>query len=329
MCAQGALTRANTRRNAASMQHTTQTAPTRRALRARPTRRRIAPLVVAGAVAVTIATTGFVVATPSVAAAVEPALSPVGAASLAAETIMAEPIDDATSDARSILAQARVALAEAEAVTSAVTESGLDFGAEPTEIETGDLRDAAERLSELDGVALMLAPDVTADVATAAEEVTELAADVRERLNAGLAQRAAETAAAVAAAEAAAQAQREAEAAAAAAAAAAAQAAANTPEGAKATARQLAASDYGWGDGQFSCLESLWTKESGWNYQAYNASSGATGIPQSLPGNKMASAGADWQTNATTQIRWGLDYIARAYGTPCAAWGHSQATNWY
>ena len=112
-------------------------------------------------------------------------------------------------------------------------------------------------------------------------------------------------------------------------AAAAALAAANTPEGAKATARQMAAAKYGWGDGQFSCLESLWTKESGWNYQAYNASSGATGIPQSLPGNKMASAGADWQTNATTQIAWGLQYIASAYGTPCSAWGHSQATDWY
>ena len=93
--------------------------------------------------------------------------------------------------------------------------------------------------------------------------------------------------------------------------------------------RSLSEKKYGWGDGQFSCLESLWTKESSWNYQAYNGSSGATGIPQSLPGDKMASFGADWQTNATTQIAWGLDYIQRAYGTPCAAWGHSQATDWY
>lgn len=308
------------------MQDSPQIAPTRRAQRTRRTRRRFAPLVVAGAVAVTIATTGFVVATPSVAAAVEPALSPASVATLAAEAVMAEPIDQATSAARTTLAHARVALAEADAVTAAVTDSGLDLGAEPTEIPTRDLRDAAERLAELDVIPLMLAPDATAEVATAAKKVAATAADVRERLNAGLAQRAAETAAAVAAAEAAAQAQREAEAAAAA--AAAAQAAANTPEGAKATARRLLA-DYGWDDGQFSCLESLWTKESGWDYQAYNASSGATGIPQSLPGDKMASAGADWQTNATTQIRWGLDYIARGYGTPCAAWGHSQATNWY
>ncbi|NNH05142.1 phospholipase, partial [Microbacterium ulmi] len=120
-----------------------------------------------------------------------------------------------------------------------------------------------------------------------------------------------------------------AEAAARAAAEAAAQAAANTPEGAKATARQMASDRYGWGDGQFSCLESLWNRESSWNYQAYNAGSGATGIPQALPGSKMASAGSDWQSNATTQIAWGLDYISRAYGTPCGAWGHSQATNWY
>lgn len=104
---------------------------------------------------------------------------------------------------------------------------------------------------------------------------------------------------------------------------------ANTPDGAKATAREMAASKYGWGEGEFQCLVQLWQKESGWSYTAYNASSGATGIPQSLPGSKMATAGADWQTNAATQIAWGLDYIARGYGSPCGAWGHSQSVNWY
>ncbi|MFF2389932.1 hypothetical protein [Agromyces sp. NPDC058104] len=104
---------------------------------------------------------------------------------------------------------------------------------------------------------------------------------------------------------------------------------ANTPDGAKATAREMAASKYGWGEGEFQCLVQLWQKESGWSYTAYNASSGATGIPQSLPGSKMATAGADWQTNAATQIEWGLDYIARGYGSPCGAWGHSQSVNWY
>lgn len=116
--------------------------------------------------------------------------------------------------------------------------------------------------------------------------------------------------------------------AAAAAAAAQALAQANTPDAARATARALAASRYGWGDGQFSCLSSLWQKESGWNYRAHNAS-GASGIPQALPGSKMASSGTDWAANAAVQISWGLDYIARAYGSPCAAWGHSQSFDWY
>lgn len=111
--------------------------------------------------------------------------------------------------------------------------------------------------------------------------------------------------------------------------AAEAAAAANTPAAAQATAQAMAAERYGWGADQFGCLVSLWNKESGWNHQAMNPSSGAYGIPQSLPGSKMATVGADWQTNATTQIAWGLDYISRAYGTPCAAWGHSQAVNWY
>jgi hypothetical protein len=114
-----------------------------------------------------------------------------------------------------------------------------------------------------------------------------------------------------------------------AAAAAQALAAANTPAGAKATARSLAASMHGWGDGEFQCLSNLWQKESGWNYRASNGGSGATGIPQALPGSKMATAGADWQTNAATQIKWGLDYIARGYGSPCGAWSHSQSMNWY
>jgi hypothetical protein len=98
------------------------------------------------------------------------------------------------------------------------------------------------------------------------------------------------------------------------------------------SAQQIAAgmvAARGWGNDQFSCLVSLWNKESGWRTTATNPSSGAYGIPQSLPGNKMASAGADWRTNARTQISWGLGYIASVYGTPCSAWSHSQATNWY
>ena len=83
----------------------------------------------------------------------------------------------------------------------------------------------------------------------------------------------------------------------------------------------------GW-SGQFSCLDSLWSKESGWSTTAGNAS-GAYGIPQALPGSKMASAGPNWRTNASTQISWGLNYISSTYGSPCAAWSHSQSSGWY
>lgn len=80
---------------------------------------------------------------------------------------------------------------------------------------------------------------------------------------------------------------------------------------------------------QFPCLNKLWTRESGWNYKARNPSSGAGGIPQALPANKMASAGSDWATNPATQIRWGLGYIKGRYGSPCNAWGHSEDVGWY
>lgn len=96
----------------------------------------------------------------------------------------------------------------------------------------------------------------------------------------------------------------------------------------KSAARAMIA-DYGWGGDQFECLDLLWTRESDWTYTATNPSSGAYGIPQSLPGDKMASAGDDWRTNPVTQIRWGLGYIDERYGTPCSAWGHSEATGWY
>ncbi|WP_106586618.1 aggregation-promoting factor C-terminal-like domain-containing protein [Murinocardiopsis flavida] len=87
--------------------------------------------------------------------------------------------------------------------------------------------------------------------------------------------------------------------------------------------------DYGWGGDQFNCLEPLWEKESNWNPSAKNPSSGAYGIPQSLPGSKMASAGSDWESNPATQIKWGLGYIEDRYGSPCGAWEHSQSNGWY
>lgn len=80
---------------------------------------------------------------------------------------------------------------------------------------------------------------------------------------------------------------------------------------------------------QMPCLDKLWTRESGWNPRAANPSSGAYGIPQALPGSKMASAGADWQTNPATQIKWGLGYIKSRYGTPCGAWSKLQTAGWY
>jgi len=85
----------------------------------------------------------------------------------------------------------------------------------------------------------------------------------------------------------------------------------------------------GWGDDQFACLLVLWNHESGWRVNAGNQVSGAYGIPQALPGSKMASVGADWQTNPATQITWGLNYIAGRYGTPCGAYAQWLGHNWY
>lgn len=85
----------------------------------------------------------------------------------------------------------------------------------------------------------------------------------------------------------------------------------------------------GWGANEYDCLVALWNRESGWNVYAHNASSGAYGIPQALPGDKMASAGADWATNPATQIQWGLSYIVGRYGTACGAWAHSETEGWY
>jgi hypothetical protein len=86
---------------------------------------------------------------------------------------------------------------------------------------------------------------------------------------------------------------------------------------------------YGWSTSQFSCLNSLWTRESNWDVTASNASSGAYGIPQALPGAKMASAGSDWASSAATQIKWGLTYIQGIYGSPCGAWSHEESSGWY
>jgi hypothetical protein len=86
---------------------------------------------------------------------------------------------------------------------------------------------------------------------------------------------------------------------------------------------------FGFGADQFSCLDSIYSQESGWTTHADNPSSSAYGIPQALPGSKMASAGPNWRTSAETQIKWGLGYIQDRYGSPCGAWGHSESHGWY
>ncbi|KAF4410732.1 MULTISPECIES: transglycosylase SLT domain-containing protein [Streptomyces] len=91
----------------------------------------------------------------------------------------------------------------------------------------------------------------------------------------------------------------------------------------QAMARQMVPGD------QFQCFSNIVDHESSWNYRASNPSSGAYGLMQALPGSKMSSAGADWQTNPATQIKWGLGYMSDRYGGPCGAWEFWQANNWY
>lgn len=93
--------------------------------------------------------------------------------------------------------------------------------------------------------------------------------------------------------------------------------------------KNLAASA-GWGsDPEWTCLDDLWTRESGWRMVWNYSGSGAFGIPQALPASKMAAAGPDYMTDPATQIRWGLGYIKSVYGTPCGAWSHEQSIGWY
>ncbi|MFE7018804.1 phospholipase [Microbacterium sp. NPDC057650] len=224
------------------------------------------------------------------------------------------------TEAVSTLRDAQGALRDAQAATLEVATVGLPLDPKgTTAVDTSELAAGITTLATTRGDSGMRIVLGTKGVADETAETVEQTAELRQSLEAAKQKKAAADAAAKKAAEAKKRA----------AAAAAALVRNNTPEGAKATARAMMSSRYGWGGDQFSCLASLWTKESGWNYKAYNNSGGATGIPQALPGSKMAAAGSDWRTNAATQISWGLDYIKRAYGTPCSAWGHSQAMNWY
>lgn len=240
------------------------------------------------------------------------------AAATAPRTLVgAEPLSKISEETTATLAHAKVAIVAAAALSDDVAASGLEVGAERS-VATSALEEDIDTLADREVMPLLLVGILADDLESETARVVSDTKELQDALTAAQEKKAAEEAARVAAEQAAAEAQ-----------AAAALAAANTVDGAKASAQELMSSRYGWGADQFSCLESLWTKESGWNYQAYNADGGATGIPQALPGSKMASAGADWQTSAATQVAWGLGYIADAYGTPCSAWSHSQAMNWY
>lgn len=104
---------------------------------------------------------------------------------------------------------------------------------------------------------------------------------------------------------------------------------AREPIGAKRFAKELMATEYGWDEEQYTCLNRLWTKESHWNYQARNPRSGAHGIAQALPATKMEKVGTDWRTNPITQIQWGLLYISERYDQPCEAWNTWRKSRYY
>lgn len=266
--------------------------------------------------------------------------------SAAAQTVSA-PLSVITADGQTALVKAQAAIAGASKVSMDITASGLDVGTTDIVVDTSDLSDLVDKLEALDVTPTLMIPALTAGAVAETAAVRGETAGLRAALDEAKQRKAEEEAAAKAAAEAAAaqaaaeaaaaaaaaQAQAEAEAAAAAkkASVAASAPAVNInvdPGSAQGIAQSMMAANYGWGDDQFACLVSLWDKESGWRVNAANPS-GAYGIPQALPGSKMASAGADWQTNPATQIAWGLGYISGRYGTPCGAWGHSQSTGWY
>jgi hypothetical protein len=302
--------------------------------RRRRLRRR--PAIVTSAVALGLVAAVGLTATP---ASQADASATTASVALASFVVPAQPTavvtdggtDEISTGAREALAAAEASVAAAASVQADISGAGLDIGQADTTVDTAALESAADRLEKADVLPAPFVPDLTDDVTTLVAVVDERVASLRGSLEAAKAKKAEEEAAAAA------QAAAEAEAAAKASTTASAPApvyatggaiGGTSPADAQATARGMLAG-YGWGDDQFSCLVSLWHKESGWRYNAYNASSGATGIPQALPGSKMASAGADWQTNPATQIAWGLGYISGRYGSPCGAWSHSQSVGWY
>jgi len=319
-----------------------------RRLAARRTRRR--PVTTVGALVLGVVAAAALTGTAPAATASPADLSTAtfSLASSITPTVLAATPGPEKTEARAAETAASTSIQAVATVQSDIAASGLDIG-QPATVDTTALQQATDRLEAASVLPETFLPALSHDVAAATAAVDQRVAELRGGLDAAVAKKAEE--------EAAEKARQEAEAAAAAKAAADKAAADkqasssssssnsggggssapiptgggsgdNSPAGAQAAARDMLASR-GWGDDQMSCLVSLWNKESGWNYKAYNSGSGAYGIPQALPGSKMSSAGADWQTNAATQVSWGLGYISGRYGTPCGAWGHSQSTGWY
>jgi hypothetical protein len=216
-----------------------------------------------------------------------------------------------------------VALSSSTHDSSAATAAGLT--SETTQVEQ---RAMVETMAQAASAAAKAAAAKAAAAKAAQEHAAHVAHQQHAQILAARAAAAQKAAAAKAAAAKAAAAKAAAAKAAAAKTAQQATAAVATPSGSpQQIAQELLAQD-GMG-GQFSCLDSLWQRESGWSVTASNASSGAYGIPQALPGSKMESAGSDWQTNPETQIKWGLQYIDSTYGSPCGAWSHEESSGWY
>ncbi|MEF2976128.1 phospholipase [Subtercola sp. YIM 133946] len=258
-------------------------------------------------VATALVTAGLVVGTGFV------VQSSVSSAETAAATARTQQALNDTVEKSAVVATAKNTISRAEQVVDQA-QAKVDTTDLSTKLSSLNASTSLATLSDYSKVDAQTVVGLTVQTEFESQNIQAAAAQADR-----IAAEAAAAAAAKAAADAAAAAQAAAE----------ALAAGNTVDGAKATAENLASSTYGWGSDQFSCLVSLWQKESGWSYQALNASSGAAGIPQALPGSKMSSVADDWQTNATTQITWGLAYIAGSYGTPCSAWSHSQSVNWY
>lgn len=323
--------------------------PARRTLRRAERRIRRRPVLVVATLAIgALATAGFTTAAPAAEAQSSAALSGFALASYSTASFDAAPATVAASAVDKAVTDASAAVSAAETVAADIAASGLDVGTTDTTVDTTELEAAVEQLERAQALPAMYSDEFASTVTALTSSVNEETQGLRGKLDAAIALKAQREAEERARKEAEEKARQEAEAAAAAAAAAKKQSSSGSgssaapspvyatggavggtsPADAQATARAMLG-NYGWGDDQFACLVSLWQKESGWNYQAYNRSSGAYGIPQALPGSKMGTAGADWQTNPATQIAWGLGYISGRYGSPCGAWGHSQSVGWY